>query len=127
VTDKDPTIKKTLNDRQIAERKNTLALLSIEKLKVERSIDAKKAELKPLTDSLNLLDEQIHTVATEIDERAAWIPRQLALGEDPLAEPEPGASKPPRSGKKKRASKRTANGHGVDTVDADEMADVTAE
>lgn len=118
--DEGPRIQKTLNDRQVAERKGTLALLCIEKMKLDNQIDAKRAEIKPLTDQVSMLEEQIHTVTVEIDERVAWIPRQLALGEDPNAEPAPGESKPP---KKKRASKRSANGAG----DAEPVAPDAAE
>lgn len=124
-------VKKTLNDRQVAERKNVLSLLSIEKMKLERKSDALREEIKPITSQITMLDGQIATVAQEIDEKVAWIPAQMALGEDPNAEPVPGASR--RAGKKTAGKKtaarkktRASNGNGGEEpeTDADDSIDV---
>ena len=121
MADKDSTeqrVKRTLNEEQIKERGALLGQFIYEKGQIE---EKKSAQVEKWNAQLKTLDQQIHTIGIEIHEKSAWIPAQMALGEDGAEDLRPGVSgrAAKRSKKKATAKKATRRARGND-ADASE-------
>ena len=99
----EPRVKRTLNEDQLTERRDILGSLIHDKGEIEQKKDS---QVKKWNEQLKLIDEQIHTIGIEIYEKSAWIPAQMALGEERAEKMPPGVSG--RAAKKSRGKKTTA-------------------
>jgi len=95
----EPLIPKILSEEAVNKRRDLL----VQRLKERDDIEAKKgSQNKKWNEQLRLLDEQISSIATEVRERKALVPAQMAFGDDPHAEPAPGVT--PAKGSKSKSS-----------------------
>jgi hypothetical protein len=114
LADKDSTearVKRTLNEAQLTERRDLLGQFIHEKSQIE---EKKSAQVEKWNAQLKTLDQQIHTIGIEVYEKAAWIPAQMALGEDGVEDLHPGVSGRAAKKTKKKAGKRRARSNGAD-------------
>jgi len=108
----EPRVQRSLTEKQVTERVKVL----VQFIKEKEDIETEKAsQTKKWNEQVKLLEEQIHTTSTEIRTKSAWIPRQLALGEDPNAEPVPGATRAPRKKAKVAGGRRRARNADAET------------